>query len=47
MVTLEVDIVSTISEIEAIPTMRRLIRTKSYSPAETTVKAIFKTVPDP
>jgi hypothetical protein len=46
-VALEVDTASTMSDERAHPSMRRLIRTKSYSPKETTVKAIFKIVPQP
>ena len=46
-VALEVDTASTMSDERAHPSMRRLIRTKSYSPKETTVKAIFKIVPAP
>ena len=46
-VALEVDTASTMSDEIAHPSMRRLIRTKSYSPKETTVKAIFKIVPEP
>jgi hypothetical protein len=43
-VALEVDTASTVSDERAHPIMRRLIRTKSYSPKETTVKAIFNPV---
>ncbi len=43
-VALEVDTASTLSDERAHPSMRRLIRTKSYSPKETTVKAIFNIV---
>ena len=46
-VALEVDTASTMSDEIAHPSMRRLIRTKSYSPKETTVKAIFKIVSEP
>jgi hypothetical protein len=46
-VALEVDTASTMSDERAHPSMRRLIRTKSYSPKETTVKAIFKILPEP
>jgi len=46
-VALEVDTASTMSDERAQPIMRRLIRTKSYSPKETPVKAIFTIVLQP